>query len=170
MIRQLRVLTIVTAFVLAAATSAAANTVELTLQIPIKITLGGHSAAIAVVSTQEGKEQEQLKPFDVYCAVGSNLGYATGVGAQGNIVGQSSTATAGSKNVTGTNGLPVANPSATVIITYDDGTSANIGSQTGGVGSGRAATLVNSYLCWVQWKDPLPSIPPIFVQGQLQPQ
>ncbi len=122
---------------------------------------------MATVPDKEGKDVQQLKPFDVYCAVGSNLGYATGVGAQGNIVGRSSTATAGSKNILDSVGKPVANPSATVIITYDDG-SANIGSATTGAGSGRAAVAVNSYLCWVQWKDPLPSVPPIFVQGSLQ--
>jgi hypothetical protein len=154
MIRQLRVLTVVAAFVLAAGTCAAANTVELTLQVPLKITLPALKGTTSISGL--------LKPFDVYCAVGSNLGYATGVGAQGSIIGQGSTATAGSKTVFNLDGSLSSSASATVIITYDDGSQS---SSSGGAGRPNPVT---GYLCWVQWKEPQPTVPPIFVQGPLK--
>jgi hypothetical protein len=153
----LRIATIAVAFVIGAAAVASANTMELTLTVPLRITLPsgpGPNPALVDIAGKPG-----LRAFDVNCAVGSNLGYATGVGAQGTIVGTGSTATSGSKNVNGPNGLPVANPTATVIITYDDG----LGAATGAA----AARPVPSYLCWVQWQTPIPSLAPIFVQGNL---
>lgn len=140
------------AMALAGATAvASADTVELTLTVPMKITLsGGSSPAKGPGGT--------LKPFDVNCVVGSALGYATGVGAQGTIVGQGSTATSGSKTIQRADGSMSTSPSATVIITYDDGFN----------NAGRSASRPpDSYLCWVAWQTPNPSLPPLFVQGAL---
>jgi hypothetical protein len=161
MFLNLRVFAMTATLVFAASAVASANTMELTLTVPLKITLPATpGGSPAVTSNGSAAGNMTLKPFDVYCAVGSNLGYATGVGAQGTVVGTGSTLTSGSKAVTGPDGRISSTPTATVIITYDDGTSGN------GLppAPGKA---VNAYLCWLQWKDPLPSVPPIFVQGPL---
>jgi hypothetical protein len=153
-----RIATIAAAFVIGAAAVASANTMELTLTVPLKITLPAGGKSSAAVDMIGGSPR--LKAFDVNCAVGSNLGYATGVGAQGQIVGTGSTATSGSKTVTSPTGQLVSTPTAIVIITYDDGLN-------GATGSGLAAKPVPNYLCWVQWQSPIPSLAPIFVQGNL---
>ena len=157
MTHVLRIATIAVAFVIGAAAMASANTMELTLTVPLRITLPAGGKASPAVDIVGGAPR--LKAFDVNCAVGSNLGYATGVGAQGQIVGTGSTATSGSKTVISPTGQLVATPTATVIITYDDG----LGAATGAA----AAKPVPSYLCWVQWQSPIPSLAPIFVQGNL---
>jgi hypothetical protein len=164
---NLRMFAIVAALVLAAGNVASANTMELTLTVPLKVTMPAAGTQSPALSQVTGAGTGAIKPFDVYCAVGTNLGYATGVGAQGNIVGQGSTATSGSKTVSSPDGKIVQSPTATVIITYDDGLSGAIavGANAGGASGGKT---VNAYLCWLQWKDPLPSIPPIFVQGALK--
>jgi len=157
----LRIATIAVALLIGAATVASANTMELTLTVPLKITLPTDSAAVnPALDKTTGKAR--LKDFDVNCVVGANLGYATGAGAQGTIVGTGSTATSGSKTVLSPTGDITANPLATVIITYDDGVNAATGA------SAATAKPVPSYLCWVQWKTPIPSLAPIFVQGNLQ--
>jgi hypothetical protein len=155
----LRIATIAVAFVIGAAAVASANTMELTLTVPLKITLPADAkGSPAVINGVNG--QVTLRAFDVNCAVGSNLGYATGVGAQGQIVGTGGTATSGTKTVMNPNGSISASPQATVIITYDDGVN-------GAAGSGAGAKAVPSYLCWVQWQTAIPSLAPIFVQGNL---
>jgi hypothetical protein len=158
----LRIATIAVAFLIGAATVASANTQELTLTVPLKITLPGPGGAA-------GTPQGGLKPFDVNCAIGSGLGYSTGASAvQGSVVGQGSTATSGTKTVMGPDGKVLANPQATVVITYDDGLSTNGIGSANGAGAGQAKNVSN-YLCFVQWQTPIPSLAPIFVQGALQP-
>ncbi len=163
MTHVLRIAAIAVAFLIGAATVASANTQELTLTVPLKITLPGGPGSPAL------GPNGQLKPFDVNCAIGSGLGYSTGASSvQGNVVGQGSTATSGSKTVQGPDGKPVANPQATVIITYDDGlNSGPNGAVNAGAGAG-AGKNVSNYLCFVQWQTPIPSLAPIFVQGALQ--
>jgi hypothetical protein len=152
----LRIAAIAVAFLIGAATVASANTQELTLTVPLKITAPDKASAAAT-------PQGGIKPFDVNCAIGSGLGYSTGASAvQGQVVGQGSTATSGSKTVLGPDGKVLPNASATVIITYDDGLNA------GSVGAGVAPKNVSNYLCFVQWQTPIPSLAPIFVQGTLQ--
>jgi hypothetical protein len=129
---------------------------ELTLTVPLTITLPNGPGANPALEASG-----RLKSFDVNCAVGSNLGYATGVGAQGQIVGTGSTSTSGTKTVLDNTGKLNARPQATVIITYDDGVSAS------GIATGAGGKPVPSYLCWVQWQTPIPSLAPIFVQGTL---
>jgi len=81
----LRIATIAVALLIGAATVASANTMELTLTVPLKITLPTDSAAVnPALDKTTGKAR--LKDFDVNCVVGANLGYATGAGAQGTIV------------------------------------------------------------------------------------
>ena len=157
----LRIAAIAVAFLIGAATVASANTQELTLTVPLKITLPAGPGGAA--QTPQGG----LKPFDVNCAIGSGLGYSTGASAvQGNVVGQGSTATSGSKTVMSPDGKVSANPQATVIITYDDGLNNNGPGATAAGGQGKN---VSNYLCFVQWQTPIPSLAPIFVQGALQP-
>jgi len=154
-----RIATIAAALLIGAGTVASANTMELTITVPLKITMPAVGAASPALDPTGGTARK-LKPFDVNCVVGSGLGYATGSGAQGNIVGTGSTATSGSisplQSATGAS-LP-APPTATVIITYDDGLTAT------GAGTKKAAP---QYLCWVAWKTAIPSLAPIFIQGVL---
>jgi hypothetical protein len=155
-----RIATIAAALLIGAGSVASANTMELTLTVPLKITLPATGVASAALDpTSNGTNNRKLKPFDVNCVVGSSLGYATGSGAQGTIVGTGSTATSGSINaLTTATGALATNPTATVIITYDDGLTAT--------GAGTAKP-VSQYLCWVAWKTAIPSLAPIFVQGTL---
>jgi hypothetical protein len=151
MLRTSRIVMMAAAVVFTAGSVASANTIELTLSVPIKLTPG---TATSPAMDMTGGKAGRPKPFDVNCVIGANLGYATGSGAQGQIVGQGGTATSGTRPVlmNAEGGLitsPV--PTAKVIITYDDG--------------GKAPS---AYLCWVQWTTPIPSLAPIFVQGALQ--
>jgi hypothetical protein len=167
MTRTSRIVMMAAAFVFAAGSVASANTVELTLTVPISLTLPGNGVSPALEATGAATDR-RLKPFDVNCVIGSGLGYATGSGAQGTIVGRGSTATSGSKSIYSPSGAKLANPTATVIITYDDSTiSGAVGAATGGAGAGKV-NVPGGYLCWVQWTTPLPTVPPIFVQGALQ--
>jgi hypothetical protein len=155
MILVLRIATIAVALLIGAAAVASANTMELTLTVPLTITLPKSGTASPALDNTGGPPK--LKPFDVNCAIGTNLGYATGSGAQGKIIGTGSTATSGTKAIVNPSGQIVSQPKATVIITYDDGTSTT-GSAAG-----------SNYLCWVVWQTPIPSLAPIFVQGALNP-
>jgi hypothetical protein len=163
MLRTSRIVMMAAAVVFTAGSAASANTVELTLTVPIKLTLG--SATSAAMKAAMNPAGRGVKPFDVNCVVGANLGYATGSGAQGQIVGQGGTATSGTRPVmANADGTPIlsGSPTAKVIITYDDGLSGTGGAA---VGAGKGP---NAYLCWVQWTTPIPSLAPIFVQGTLQ--
>jgi hypothetical protein len=151
-----RIASIAAALLIGAGSVASANTMELTLTVPLKITLPPGAATSPALDAAGGRK---LKPFDVNCVVGSGLGYATGAGAQGNVVGTGSTATSGSlSGLQNPDGSAGANPTATVIITYDDGVTAT--------GAGAKKT-VSGYLCWIKWKTDIPSLAPIFVQGNL---
>jgi hypothetical protein len=162
MILVLRIATIAVALLIGAAAVASANTMELTLTVPLTITLPKAGTASPALDGAGGAPK--LKPFDVSCVVGSNLGYATGSGAQGKIIGTGSTATSGTKAIVGPAGQIVAAPKATVIITYDDGAA------SAGPGNAVGSAAVSNYLCWVVWQTPIPSLAPIFVQGTLNPQ
>jgi hypothetical protein len=146
----LRTGAIATMFLIASGSIASANTVELTLTVPMTITLPANTQRSGV---------SPLPPFDVACVIGTGLGYATGAGAQGTIVGQGSTALSGSKTVQNQDGSFLASPKATVIITYDDGLNPGVNRSAGG------GKNVSQYLCWVQWRTPNPSLAPFFVQG-----
>jgi hypothetical protein len=159
----LRIATIAVALLIGVASGASATTTELTLTVPLTITLPAPDAkppspAIDQTGPAGGG---RLKAFDVNCAIGSNLAYATGTsGVQGNVVGRGSTATSGTKVVQGPDGKLVAKPLATVIITYDDGVGPNTVAQK----------PTPNYLCYVAWTTPIPSLAPIFVQGNLPKQ
>jgi hypothetical protein len=153
----LRTATIAVALLIGAASVASANTTELTLTVPLTITLPAAGAGGA--NSPVGPEGK-LKAFDVNCAIGSNLAYSTGTsGVQGNVVGRGSTATAGSKTVYNPDGQLARPAQATVIITYDDGVGPNTAAQK----------PTPNYLCYVAWTTPIPSLAPIFVQGNLTP-
>jgi hypothetical protein len=160
MSRTSRIVMMAAAFVFAAGSVASANTVELTLTVPLKLTLPTSPTSPAWEAA--GGTARRLKPFSVNCVIGSGLGYATGAGAQGTIVGQGSSITnGGSQTVYAASGQMIANPSATVVITYDDGNVSTTGSAVG------ATKVPSGYLCWVQWTTAIPSIAPLFVQGTL---
>ena len=130
---KLRALSMAALFLIASGAAASANTVELTLTVPLKITLPRGSR----IGPDGG-----LKPFDTNCVVGSRLGYATGAGAQGTIVGQGSTAVSGSQKLQNPDGTLLTNPTATVIITYDDGLSSTTVSKNVATSAKRVVVLV----------------------------
>jgi hypothetical protein len=155
-----RIATLAAALLIGAGSVASANTMELTITVPLKITLPAVGTPSAALDLAGNPSNRKLKAFDVDCVVGSGLGYATGSGAQGTIVGTGSTATSGSISPlqSATGGPPPSPPTATVIITYDDGLTAT------GAGTKKAAP---QYLCWIAWKTPIPSLAPLFIQGTL---
>ncbi len=153
-----RTLSAAAALVLATTGIAAADTVELTLTVPLTITMPKAGASSPAVTTGAAGARA-LKKFDVACAVGGpTLAYSTASGSAQNALGQGSTATSGGTvAVQRADGTLAPNPSATVILTYD----------TSLAGNGAPSKGPSNYVCWLTWRDGVTGLPPFFVQGSL---